>query len=251
MTDLNIYMDQKIVIIPVLNGDGDKIVLDKAFEIENMLSIFGAFVDDRKDISGTVKMDEWRDKGILLKIKLDNENIKKNKIVVIGKDGEKENIKLNVKGFNLFDNNCRSDLPMTRRNVIHNIVKHHSKDQYLCLDWLKTGWKSFVSGGIEQGETLEEAGRKELLEESGYKNLRFIQELECETYDKFYAPHKNKNRFIKSSCCVFELIDDEQEEISEKEAGQHKAVWVDKDEVEKFLSIDAVKFFGMFTKIII
>lgn len=234
----------KVVIIPLLFKGKEEAVLKKAYELKEILGDdINAIVDDRTEYSPGFKFNEWELKGIPIRIEIGPRDLENNQMVVARRDtGEKQTIKLNAKGYNLLENTCKKELPMTKREVIHCIVKHNKEDKYLCLDWKSTDWKSFVSGGIEEGETLEEAARKEILEESGYKNLKFIKELDIETYDKFYAPHKNKNRFIRSRCCVFELIDEKQDSIDKKESQQHKAVWVNKDKVKDFLNVEAVQF---------
>jgi 8-oxo-dGTP pyrophosphatase MutT (NUDIX family) len=47
-------------------------------------------------------------------------------------------------------------------------VKHWSEDKYLGAEWLKTGWKGFNIGGIEDNESAKDAGLREIVEETGY-----------------------------------------------------------------------------------
>ena len=58
------------------------------------------------------------------------------------------------------------------RQAITAIVKHWSEDKFLILKWKKIDWHTFITGGIEEGQTAEEAARMEILEETGYKNLK-------------------------------------------------------------------------------
>lgn len=72
------------------------------------------------------------------------------------------------------ENKIREDKEDTERNIVDVIIKHWEKDEYFCLDWKFNNWKSFVVGGVKEGETLEEAAIREAKEESGYKNNLFI-----------------------------------------------------------------------------
>lgn len=180
-------------------------------------------------------------------IELSEELLKQNKVNIIDPEGE-EVVRLNLRAVNLENNTCKPDLPMTTRNVVACILKHHTDDKYFILNWKTASWKSFVSGGRDQ-RSVEEAGLEEIREESGYQNISFITELDCEAFDKFYAPHKNVNRFINVKCGVFQLIDDERKELEEKEKQLHECVWKTKDEVRDALTIETNRFFwDVYTK---
>lgn len=132
----------------------------------------------------------------------------------------------------------REDLPFTERAGIVAIVKHWSEDKYLGLKWKKVAWGTWVTGGIEPGQTAEAAARSEILEEVGYKNLKLVKEL-GKLHSKFYHVPKKENRLLHGHCLYFELIDGEMASISDVEAGIHEPVWLTKEEVGKFMTADA------------
>ncbi len=120
------------------------------------------------------------------------------------------------------------------------IVKHPTEDKYLCLRWQKNDLRGFVSGGIESGETAEEAARREITEETGYKNPRLVRAL-GQVHTKFYRVDKGGNLFGHFQGFLFELEDEEYEEPSKDEQLIHKAEWVAVDDVENFISRDDMK----------
>ncbi len=127
------------------------------------------------------------------------------------------------------------------RNAVVCIVKHWSEDKYLCLNWKKTDWKGFVIGGIENGEKIEEAALREIREETGYKNARFVKSFPI-IHSKFYQPMKKVNRFAHFKPVYVELIDSAQDQIAQEEKDIHEAIWISKAEVEKSLTRDDMAY---------
>lgn len=112
-----------------------------------------------------------------------------------------------------------------QRDLLLALLKHHTEDKYLCLDWKQTTWKSFISGGTE-GDSLEMAGKKEILEETGYSNVRFIRSLGKEkTYH--FAGHKDVNRIGHVEGGLFELIDETKVDVAPEELEKHTPVWIE------------------------
>ncbi|MDO8510475.1 MAG: class I tRNA ligase family protein [bacterium] len=137
----------------------------------------------------------------------------------------------------------RKGLPFKERHAAVCIVKHWSEDKYIGLKWKKTDWRGFVVGGIEDGESLEDAGRREIAEETGYKNAKFVKKLGGIIHSQFYHPLKNENRWAKFQGLYFELENGEREEISAEENAIHEVLWLTRDEVEKFLNARDMRHF--------
>ncbi len=135
----------------------------------------------------------------------------------------------------------RKDLPFVERNAIAAIVKHWSEDKYIGLKWKKVAWQTLITGGIEKGQTAEEAARMEIQEETGYKNLKFVKHL-GKVESKFFHVPKNENRHAHFDVLYFELQNDEKEEISDKEKSNHEVVWVEKDKMEGFVGAMGQKY---------
>ncbi|MDD5032870.1 MAG: class I tRNA ligase family protein [Candidatus Pacebacteria bacterium] len=115
----------------------------------------------------------------------------------------------------------------TKRNIVHVLVKHPKEDKILFLRWKTQPWKTPITGGIEEGEDEIAAARREVYEETGYKNLEFVKKLPYLISAKFYAAHKDLNRQTLARVIMFKLLDLEQDEISEEEKRDHDAEWMD------------------------
>jgi len=139
------------------------------------------------------------------------------------------------------ENALRPDKKTVRRRLVTAFVKHWKEDKYLCLDWKKFKWHTPIIGGIEGGETPEEAGLREIREETGFQNMKFVHYLGGELHNSFFARHKDENRYSIEYGVLFELIDDKWEKPSEEEIKNHKAVWINAKEMETFLNLESKK----------
>ena len=131
----------------------------------------------------------------------------------------------------------KPDKNTKERDVVAAIVKNPKTNEYLCLEWTKTTWQSFITGGID-GEKIQEAARREVWEESGYKNLKFIKEIKGgPIFAEFYRLHKGDNVIAKFRYLVFELENEERDEIDSEELKKHKPVWIKEEEIENFINV--------------
>ncbi|MCR4261057.1 MAG: NUDIX hydrolase [Candidatus Colwellbacteria bacterium] len=125
------------------------------------------------------------------------------------------------------------ELPFVERNAITAIVRNPRNGTYLGLRWKQVDWDTFITGGIEEGQTAEEAARREVCEESGYKHLRLVTELP-RFHSKFYHKPKGENRFAHFQSFFFELEDEERDALSDEEQEKHECVWLGEDEIKDF-----------------
>ncbi len=121
------------------------------------------------------------------------------------------------------------------RDAIIAAVKHWSEDKYIALKWKQVAWTTFVTGGIEEGQTAEEAARMEIREETGYTNLELVSDF-GKVHGLFYHVAKQVNRFAHSQALLFKLTDDSQEPVSADEQAKHQVVWLTAAELEQQLT---------------
>ncbi len=126
------------------------------------------------------------------------------------------------------------------RDAVVCVIKHWSEDKYLLLNWKKIYWKGFVIGGIEGNEKIEETAIREIKEETGYQNIKFIKSLPL-VHSKFYQPVKKVNRYAHFHPVYVELINGEINNVAQKEKDLHEVIWISKQEVEKSLNRDDMK----------
>ena len=117
------------------------------------------------------------------------------------------------------------------RQNVHAYVVDPKTGKVLCLRWKNHPWVTFPMGGIEDGESLIEAARREVLEETGYTSLSEGRVCGGAVRAEYFAAHKDQNRISYTNLVYFELTGDVQEQISEEEAAMHDVVWLDPKEV--------------------
>jgi leucyl-tRNA synthetase len=132
------------------------------------------------------------------------------------------------------------DEPFVKREAVACVVKHWSDDTYLILKWKNIDWAGFVTGGID-GDEPAEAGKREILEETGYKNARFIRELGQTINVQFYHVNKGENRHARFKGMFYELENGDRDAVSEAEQQICDLHWVSREEVESMLTVPDMK----------
>jgi len=119
------------------------------------------------------------------------------------------------------------------RKAIQAIVINPKNKKVLALKWKKFPWTTFVTGGIEGEEDTIAAAKREILEETGYKNVKYVKTLGGPVESHFYANHKGVNRKAHFYALLFELENEEITEIAQEEHEIHEVIWMSWDELEK------------------
>jgi leucyl-tRNA synthetase len=116
---------------------------------------------------------------------------------------------------------------VVERKAIQAIIRNPKNGKILCLKWKKQPWTTFVVGGVEEGENVETAARREILEETGIKDLKFIRILGGPVKSEFFAAHKDENRVAYFNVALFELDGDASGTVSKDESEKHEPIWLD------------------------
>ena len=121
----------------------------------------------------------------------------------------------------------QADKKNVSRKTVHALVINPKNGKILCMKWKNYPWTGFVVGGVDEGEDIISAARREVLEEAGYKNLKLIKVLNNIVCGKYFAAHKNENRTAYSNAVIFEIENGEQDIVNEEEKAKHEPIWLD------------------------
>lgn len=136
----------------------------------------------------------------------------------------------------------RNDVETQKRHSVIAVIKHSLDDKYLCLDCKGRECKSFVLGGIENGETPEQAAIREVKEETGYTDIEVTYKSPIKLINHFYAGYKGVNRYATLDIVFGQLKTENNIGISDNEAKKHEVKWIDKDKLIEFISVDNNKY---------
>jgi leucyl-tRNA synthetase len=125
----------------------------------------------------------------------------------------------------------RNGAELVPRHVVCCIIKHPNDDSYLIVKPQGSDYWSPLMGGVDEGESAEQAARREILEETGFKNFKRLEVRETIIASEFYAQHKSVNRIAYAKVVYVELADMEADEISSAEAEGQEIEWAPRGEV--------------------
>jgi leucyl-tRNA synthetase len=132
----------------------------------------------------------------------------------------------------------KPDLPMIKKDAVCVIVRNSKDDTYLCIQWKgDVHMHGLVTGGIEEGEDIAEAAKREVLAETGYKNLQLVKDPDFAIHSLFYHRKKLQNRWARFRYILFELENEEKMPVEEKEAALHEVVWKNRKDLNNFFSV--------------
>lgn len=123
------------------------------------------------------------------------------------------------------------------REAVCVVVRNPKDNTYLGLKWKNHPIKALITGGVTEGEDISEAAQREVLEETGYKNLKLVRKTDFAIHSKFWHQVKKVNRHARFTYVFFDLEDEEQVEVAESEKALHEVVWVPERELKGFFNV--------------
>ncbi len=142
------------------------------------------------------------------------------------------------------NNPPKPGLEEIKRDTVIVHLKNLSTGKYALLDWHESldGITTAIMGGIEAGQTPEEAALAEIREEAALENIRITKRAKWITAAKYCASHKNQNRCAHTYAFIAEVDNlDSQGEIPAAEQKIHTLHWVNETEVLSKLTPDHQK----------
>ena len=91
------------------------------------------------------------------------------------------------------------------RDSIMLVVKHPDEYKYLYLHNKKFGWNILLQGGTDENENVIISAVRELIEETGFHDIKSVTKLDFEMDNVYYAAHKNENRYAIIKTFYIEL----------------------------------------------
>lgn len=131
-----------------------------------------------------------------------------------------------------------------KRNTVIVHVHNKATGKYALLDWHGSleGITTAIMGGVEVGQTPEDAAIAEIREEAGLTHATIIKAVPWITAARYCASHKNQNRTAHTWGFLAEIENlENQGVIDPQEQSLHTLVWVEESEIMSRLTPDHQK----------
>lgn len=133
---------------------------------------------------------------------------------------------------------------------VNVILRNPKNNQIIILDWgprqKDHGGKMLIGGGVEGDEDIIKCAAREITEETGYKNVKFVTESDVIGRGHFYSNVKDKHYSIDAHGLLFDLVDEEKVELNldEGEKNKFKVTWESAEVGVAQLDDGIHKYFG-------
>jgi leucyl-tRNA synthetase len=120
------------------------------------------------------------------------------------------------------------------RKSIVAILWDKKSNKFISINWGKElGGNLFVGGGVDEGEDIITCAQREIQEETGYTNIRYISQTQV-IHHNYFAYSKNVGRRIDVTGLLFELIGDEKTEtnLDVEEKNKFTVEWLTEKDAE-------------------
>jgi len=136
----------------------------------------------------------------------------------------------------------RPNEEIVKRNNVCAIVRDPKNDKYLCVSWKSFHMHGLITGGVGDDEDIVMAAKREVYEETGYKNVKLVRDPQFALHTFFYHRVKKQNRWARFQYLFFELENEEGDPINDTENILHEVLWLSKVELKDFFSVTEGEF---------
>lgn len=130
----------------------------------------------------------------------------------------------------------KKEIKTQLRYSVVAVIKNEETNEYLCEDAKGRSCRSFVMGGVEDGETPSQAALREIYEETGYKDITITKVSNIKVINHFYAGYKGVNRYAYLSIVFGKLNTDSNARIKKEEEAKHEVCWIKKANLKSFVN---------------
>ncbi len=112
----------------------------------------------------------------------------------------------------------------------------NAKGEILTINWgANAGGRLLIGGTVESGEDIVKTAKREVLEETGYRNLKLIDVSKERVHHQYFSYNRNKGFLAHTTLVYFRLENNEKDEqvLDDTEKGKFSVEWVTKDQVRK------------------
>lgn len=114
------------------------------------------------------------------------------------------------------------------KNSIVAIVYNEETNKYLTINWHGLGGRLFIGGTRKDSEDALSCAKREILEETGYKNIELVLETPKINHH-YYAYNKDKHFNIECTGFLFKLVNDEKQDRNLDSDEVFDVEWVSED----------------------
>ncbi len=137
----------------------------------------------------------------------------------------------------------KSDIIDKKFNCTTTIIKHPEENLYLLLKFKKSWEYWLVWWSIEEWENYIEAIKREIFEESGFKNVEITEELIWNSFSRWYKARKNLEEEANDKVFVTRLLDLEKN-CNDDSCDEHDWInWFSEKELLNKINLKHHKFF--------
>jgi len=122
--------------------------------------------------------------------------------------------------------------PEFRKSIVA-IVRNPKDNTYLSVNWGKLGGNLYIGGGREDDEDVIACAQREIAEETGYTNIKFVAQT-GKIHHHYYAYSKKKARIIEAYGLLFDLVDDtkQDQKLEADEQNKFTVEWLSQNDAE-------------------